>query len=295
MAQIPCVEDSCSLDLEITDENKLTGAVILDPDGGLVCTQGEGVGINLGSAGCGIDALIDGANRLQLGLDFDQARGLGCDGNGLHVKLNPSACNAIGHTASGLYAPDHQYVWLSGGSITPAPGIVGVTGGLLSLGVNIDAFFAAYAGTGGAPPNATPGIEVSTRGTASYTNTTCRTMSMSVSYAVVPFHRQSNGWSIDAGAYQDVNAPSIGFASQAPFVQMNTSLTPFNTNGALGYGYIPRTYGTGGILLFPGQTITARVSCFLGVSNGPGQVPPFGNFTEFRFGASVVLYGETID
>ena len=294
MATVPCVEDSCSLDLEITGDNKLTGAVILDPDGGLVCTPNEGVGINLGGAGCGISAVINGANQLDLGLDYDTSRGLDCDGSGLFVKLNPSACNAIGHTASGLYAPDHQHVSLSANAGTAKPGVAGVSGvGFGTTLCNIDTFFAAYRGTGGFPANATPGIETTERASLSYTNDTCRTMLVRLTYSSIPGFNISNGWDIYHGVYQNRNYP-VGFSQEAPFVQYNTALTPFNANGALGISFWPRTYA-GTITLLPGQNVTAEIAGSLQVANGPGQVPFGGNSVQWRFGCTLTLEAWTTD
>jgi len=298
MATVPCVEDSCSLDLEITGDNKLTGAVILDPDGGLVCTPNEGVGINLGGAGCGISAVINGANQLDLGLDYDTARGLDCDGNGLYVKLNPSACNAIGHTASGLYAADHQAAYVSANSGSPAPGVVGASdAGFSTTVVDIDAFFAAYRGTGGFPANQTPGIEVQQRATASYTNTTCRNMIFRLTYASIPGYRLGNGWDIYHGVYQNRNYPAGGFSQEAPFVEYNHTLSPLAPGAGVGIGgdFHPRVYSAGGLPLAPGQTVTAQIAGSLQVANGPGVVPVGGNTVQWRFGCTVTIEAWTVD
>jgi hypothetical protein len=296
MATVPCVEDSCSLDLEITDENKLTGEVILDPDGGLICTENEGVGINLGGASCGISAVINGANQLDLGIDYDTARGLDCDGNGLYVKLNPSACNAISHTVSGLYSADHDHEYAEASATVADLGVVGVSQGAFgSILCDVDAFFAAYAGTGGFPANQTPGIETSLRAQAQLTNNTCRTMLFRLAYAGIPRISCSNGWTIYNGVYQNRNFPVGGFTQEAPFIEVNTSTSPYNANAAVGYTFPPRIYGAGGLTLFPGQTVTAEVAASLQIANGPGQVPPGGNSVEWRFGTSVTIEAWTID
>lgn len=107
MATVPCVEDSCSLDLEITGANKLTGSVILDPNGGLECSAPDGVG----------------------------------------VLLDPDACNALSLSAAGLHMPeydsDFSYVACNTGNGTTG---VTVTPGLGSA-IDVDAFAGAYGTT----------------------------------------------------------------------------------------------------------------------------------------------------
>jgi hypothetical protein len=46
MPELPCVVDTCSVDLEITPENKLQASVIIDPLGGLRCVDGSGLGLD---------------------------------------------------------------------------------------------------------------------------------------------------------------------------------------------------------------------------------------------------------
>lgn len=285
MAQPPCVEDSCSLDLEINAENKLTGKVILDPDGGLVCTEGDGIGVRLGSAGCGIHASIDG-NGLNLGLNYDNGRGLGCDGSGLFVRRHPNACNDLAFDGGQLRVNKYQYRYVSfntnGGNLAVA-GVSNLAFG--TIGVDIDAFWAAY-GT-------TARFDIANNGVGQLTNNTCRRMLVEVSYSIVPGYLLGNGWQVWVGAYQDRNYPAGGFSAEAPFVAYDHSLQPLNPGSGLGGDFHPRTYSAGGLILDPGQTITSTIGASLQIAV-PGFGTPLGNRVEWRFGCTGRISAWTI-
>jgi len=285
MAQIPCVEDSCSLDLEITDENKLTGDVILDPDGGLVCTPGQGIGILLDSSECGIEASLS-AGGLALGLDYDTNRGLDCDGSGLYVRRHPNACNDLAFDGGQLRVNKYQYRYVSFGTNGGNLGVAGVVNtGFGSFAVDIDAFWAAYGGAAR--------TDIANNGVGQLTNNTCRRMLVELSYSIIPGYFLGNGWQVWVGAYQDRNYPAGGFSAEAPFVSYNHSLSPFNPNSGLGGDFHPRTYSVGGLILDPGQTITATIGASLQIAT-PGFGTPVGNTVEWRFGCTGTISAWTI-
>lgn len=104
MATLPCADDSCSLHLEINEQNRLTGAVNLDPDGGLVCTPDEGVG----------------------------------------VKVNPSPCNSLSLGASGLMVNEHdsEELWVPNNTGNGSAGVTVNPG--LDTTINPATFRATY-------------------------------------------------------------------------------------------------------------------------------------------------------
>jgi len=234
-------------------DGKLVGNVNLAPNGGLQCSPGQGVG----------------------------------------VRLDPNACNGLTLGPQGFRYNEHDARTVLAGGVSPAPGIIGVSSGFVGILVNIDQFFAAYAGTGGAPANATPQIEVTTRTTASLTNTTCRQMRCQVEYSIIPRRQLSNGWELAIGAYQNRTWPAGGFSQETPFVQFDHRGNPFGNNRWLAGGFTPRTYTLYGVVLAPGQTLTAQASGSVAVV-GPGQTTSVGNVAEFRFGVGLALQGWTI-
>jgi len=79
MASLPCVEDTCSVDLGFTVDSKLTADVLYDVD---------------------------------MGLDCD-------DANGLFVKVNGSVCNAIALTPGGLFYPSQTVEFAANATAIP--------------------------------------------------------------------------------------------------------------------------------------------------------------------------------
>ncbi len=104
---VPCIANTCSLDLSLDGGNNLVGDVNLDPDGGIQC----------------------------LGLD------------GLSVLLDPDACNPLTVGAAGLLAPyDHDSTLLSEDT-TVGNASAGVTIGIGGVSIDADVFAAAYTTT----------------------------------------------------------------------------------------------------------------------------------------------------
>lgn len=60
MAGIPCINDTCSITSTVDANRRLSLNARLDPDGGIVCTEGEGLGVqiigNTGVAAGSLDA-----------------------------------------------------------------------------------------------------------------------------------------------------------------------------------------------------------------------------------------------
>jgi hypothetical protein len=245
MAQIPCVEDSCSIDLQITNQNKLKGDVILDPNGGLSCGE-----------------------------------------SGLYIKIHPSSCNDVfldnGQLRSNKYQYKHVVFTTNGGNPAIA-GLVNQPFGTFS--VDVDAFYAAYGNT--------PRTDIAINGVGQLTNDTCRRMLVELSYSIIPGYFLGNGWYVWVGAYQDRNYPAGGFSSEAPFVAYDHTLSPFNPGTGLGGDFHPRTYTMGGLILDPGQTITATIGASLQVVNA-GFSTPFGNSVQWRLGCTGTISAWTV-
>lgn len=249
MATLPCVEDSCSLDLEITDENRLTGEVILDPEGGIVCNPGAGLAVNVGDSGCGIDLDINGSNELVANLDFRSNPGLLCDAGGVGVLRDPNACNALTIGAAGLRVNEHGTRLLSDGSATA----VGFCATSSLLGVDIDPFCLRFFGGGAFQ-------QVTSDASLSFTNTFCRTVNVEYRIGIGPQrYAVSNGWSLAMGANYIITAPAINgglpYNSSIGFTELNAEDSPLAAGRSLRVTY-PNHLGIGQTFLSPGQSIS---------------------------------------
>jgi hypothetical protein len=277
MATLPCVEDSCSLNLEINSNNQLTGDVNLDPHGGIVCNPGAGLAVNLGPDGCGVDLSINAANELVADLDL-RDNSLICDSNGLGVRLDPSACNAIENTSSGLIVKDHDSRLISSGNATA----VGFCATSTLLGIDIDPLCLRFFGGSAFQ-------QVSGAAVVSYTNTTCRVVNVEYRIGIGPQrYAVSNGWALAIGAHYTITAPAINgglpYTSSIGFTELDASDSPLVAGQVLRATY-PNHFAYGATFLNPGQSITLSahaVAAALSQGSGPAAMSLF-------FGASTWL------